>query len=85
VLVRVRARPSFGRVDRHHDPGRRRVPGPGANLVRHTVVGEGRADADTYFGKVVQHLAKGTPLARAQALTTYFAFLELRHKLRSTS
>jgi hypothetical protein len=33
------------------------------------------ADADTYFGKVVRHCAKGTRLARAQALMTYFAFL----------
>jgi site-specific recombinase XerD len=39
------------------------------------------ADADSYFGKVVRHCAKGTRLARAQALTTYFAFLELRHKV----
>lgn len=39
------------------------------------------ADADTYFGKVVRHSAKGTRLARAQALTTYFQFLELRHKV----
>jgi hypothetical protein len=39
------------------------------------------ADADTYFGKVVRHSAKATRLARAQALTTYFAFLELRHKV----
>jgi integrase len=31
--------------------------------------------------KVVRHSAKGTRLARAQALTTYFAFLELRHKV----
>ncbi|MFZ0121396.1 MAG: hypothetical protein WAN20_15980 [Pseudonocardiaceae bacterium] len=34
-----------------------------------------RVDADTYFGKLVQHLAKGTRLARAQALTTYFTSL----------
>ncbi|MGH3536586.1 MAG: site-specific integrase, partial [Pseudonocardiaceae bacterium] len=39
------------------------------------------ADADTYFGKVVRHSAKRTRLARAQALTTYFAFLELRYKV----
>jgi site-specific recombinase XerD len=39
------------------------------------------ADADTYFGKVVRDSAKGTRLARAQALTTYFQFLELRHKV----
>ncbi|MGH3810538.1 MAG: hypothetical protein ACRDRU_28755 [Pseudonocardiaceae bacterium] len=38
-------------------------------------------DADTYFGKVVRHCAKGTRLARAQALSTYFQFLELRHKV----
>ncbi|MGH3709057.1 MAG: hypothetical protein ACRDRQ_13380 [Pseudonocardiaceae bacterium] len=36
-------------------------------------------DADTYFGKVVRHCAKGTRLARA--LSTYFQFLELRHKV----
>lgn len=37
------------------------------------------ADADAYFGKVLRGSAKGTRLARAQALTTFFAFLELRH------
>jgi hypothetical protein len=31
------------------------------------------ADADTYFGKVMRHGAKGTRLARAQALTKYFS------------
>ncbi|MGC9668459.1 tyrosine-type recombinase/integrase [Planosporangium sp. 12N6] len=39
------------------------------------------ADADVYFGRVLRHAASGTRLARAQALTTYFAFLELRHKV----
>jgi site-specific recombinase XerD len=39
------------------------------------------ADADTSFGKVVRGSAKGTRLARAQVLTMYFAFLELRHKV----
>lgn len=39
------------------------------------------ADADAYFGKVLRGAAKGTRLARAQALTTFFAFLELRHKV----
>ena len=38
------------------------------------------ADADAYFGKVLRDAAKGTCLARAQALKTYFIFLELRHK-----
>ncbi|MGI8311484.1 tyrosine-type recombinase/integrase [Saccharopolyspora hattusasensis] len=38
-------------------------------------------DADTYFGKVLRTAAKGTRLARAQALTTFFAFLELRHQV----
>jgi hypothetical protein len=33
------------------------------------------ADADAYFGEVVRHGAEGTRLARAQALTMYFAFL----------
>ena len=33
------------------------------------------ADADAYFGKVLRGAAKGTTLARAQALTTFFAFL----------
>jgi hypothetical protein len=32
-------------------------------------------DADTYFGKVARHSAKGTRLARAQALSTYFQLL----------
>ena len=39
------------------------------------------ADADRYFGKVLREEAKGTRLARAQALKTYFLFLELRHKV----
>jgi integrase/recombinase XerD len=39
------------------------------------------ADADTYFGKVLRDTAKGTRLGRAQALKTYFLFLELRHKV----
>ncbi len=38
-------------------------------------------DADAYFGKVLRGSAKGTRLARAQALKTYFLFLELRHKV----
>jgi integrase/recombinase XerD len=39
------------------------------------------SDADAYFGKVLRCAAKGTRLARSQALTTFFAFLELRHKV----
>jgi len=39
------------------------------------------ADADAYFGRVLRDAAKGTRLARAQALKTYFLFLELRHKV----
>ena len=38
------------------------------------------ADADTYFGKVLGGVARGTRLSRAQTLKTYFLFLELRHK-----
>ena len=38
------------------------------------------ADADAYFGKVLRGAARGTRLSRAQALKTYFLFLELRHK-----
>src|SRR5690242_18967759 len=37
------------------------------------------ADADAYFGQVLRGAAGGTRLARAQALKTYFLFLELRH------
>ncbi len=37
-------------------------------------------DADAYFGRVLRESAKGTKLARAQALKTYFLFLELRLK-----
>jgi hypothetical protein len=44
-------------------------------------VGDGTADADTYFGKVVRRRAEGTRLASAQALAKYFAFLEPRHKV----
>jgi integrase len=39
------------------------------------------ADADAYFGRVMRDAAKGTRLARAQSLKTYFLFLELRHKV----
>jgi integrase/recombinase XerD len=39
------------------------------------------ADADDYFGQVLRGAARGTRLARAQALKTYFLFLELRHKV----
>ena len=38
-------------------------------------------DADEYFGKVLRCTAKGTRLSRAQALKTYFLFLELRHQV----
>ena len=38
------------------------------------------ADADAYFGKVMRQAAGGTRHARAGALVTYFAFLELRHQ-----
>ncbi|MHA6757898.1 site-specific integrase [Streptacidiphilus sp. PAMC 29251] len=37
--------------------------------------------ADSYFGQVLRGSPSGTRLARSQALTTYFAFLELRHKI----
>jgi site-specific recombinase XerD len=39
------------------------------------------ADADAYFGQVLRRASSGTRLARAQALTTYVAFVELRHKV----
>jgi integrase/recombinase XerD len=39
------------------------------------------ADADVYFGRVLRGAASGTRLARAQALVTYFEFLEVRHKV----
>jgi hypothetical protein len=39
------------------------------------------ADADAYFGKVLRSTAKGTRLARGQAIKTFFLFLELRHKV----
>ncbi len=37
------------------------------------------SDADTYFGRALRRAASGTRHARAAALSTYFAFLELRH------
>ncbi|MCP2243286.1 tyrosine-type recombinase/integrase [Lentzea aerocolonigenes] len=37
-------------------------------------------DADSYFGQVLRRAASGTRHARTSALTTYFAFLELRHQ-----
>ncbi len=36
-------------------------------------------DADAYFGRVLRGASSALRLARAQAITTYFAFLELRH------
>jgi len=39
------------------------------------------ADADAYFGTVLRNAAKGTRLARSQALKTYFLFVEIRHKV----
>lgn len=39
------------------------------------------SDADAHFGRVLRGSPSGTRLARSQALTTYFAFLELRHKV----
>ncbi|MEU3038882.1 tyrosine-type recombinase/integrase [Streptomyces griseoaurantiacus] len=39
------------------------------------------SDADAYFGKVLRASPSGTRLGRSQALTTYFLFLELRHKV----
>jgi integrase/recombinase XerD len=38
------------------------------------------ADADAYFGTALRAAAKNTRRGRAQALKTYFQFLELRHK-----
>ena len=38
------------------------------------------ADADGYFGKALRGGAQGTRRGRAQALKTYFQFLELRHR-----
>lgn len=39
------------------------------------------ADADGWFGKVLRGSPSGTRPARAQALTPYCLFLELRHKV----
>lgn len=39
------------------------------------------ADADEYFGRVMRDSPSGTRLARCQAVTTYFTFMELRHKV----
>jgi integrase/recombinase XerD len=38
-------------------------------------------DADTYFGQELRGVPSGTRLARAGALSVYFEFLELRHKV----
>src|SRR5437879_4057980 len=38
-------------------------------------------DADAYFGSVLRASPPGTRLGRAQALKTYFEFVELRHKV----
>ncbi|MBP2369864.1 tyrosine-type recombinase/integrase [Pseudonocardia parietis] len=39
------------------------------------------SDADAYFGTVLREVPPGTRLARAQAVKTYFEFVELRHKV----
>lgn len=39
------------------------------------------ADADAYFGKVLRDAKPSTRTGRASALTVYFQFLELRHKI----
>ncbi|ORB82241.1 recombinase [Mycobacterium persicum] len=39
------------------------------------------ADADTYFGKVLRDAKPSTRTGRAAALTVYFRYLELRHKV----
>ena len=39
------------------------------------------ADADVYFGKVLRDAKLSTRTGRAAALTVYFQFLELRHKI----
>ena len=41
------------------------------------------ADADAYFGKALRGVARGTRLSRAQALKTYFLFVELLCTLSS--
>lgn len=39
------------------------------------------ADADAYFGKLLRDASPSTRTGRAAALTVYFDFLELRHKV----
>ena len=39
------------------------------------------ADADTYFGKVLRDAKPSTRTGRGAALTVFFQFLELRHKV----
>src|SRR4051812_39710513 len=39
------------------------------------------ADGDVYFGRLLRGVPSGTRLARAQAITTYFSYLELRHQV----
>ena len=39
------------------------------------------SDADTCFGKVLREAKPSTRTGRAAALTVYFQFLELRHKI----
>ncbi len=41
----------------------------------------GPSDADAYFGRELRGAPSGTRLARASALSLYFEFLELRHKV----
>ena len=38
-------------------------------------------DADAYFGRVLRDARPSTRTGRAAALTVYFQFLELRHKI----
>jgi hypothetical protein len=39
------------------------------------------ADADSYFGRVLRDARPSTRTGRAAALTVYFEFVELRHKV----
>ncbi|WP_405180783.1 site-specific integrase [Nocardia sp. NBC_01377] len=39
------------------------------------------SDADSYFGRVLRKSPSGTRLARCAALSVYFEFIELRHKV----
>ena len=77
VLARASAGLSDGTIS-----SRRQPPGAGPGLVRPAVVGHGARRRGRLLRQGAARRGRAGPgCARAQALKTYFAFVELRHKV----